>query len=96
MAAHDYSQPDALEGEPVFWQDSASDEPGFYPDEAPCDDGHHADAEVDRGQRREYHKRPFKRPKLESRGGGALRGKLRGSYCNWFKEDRFAHNRSFQ
>jgi hypothetical protein len=25
MAAHDYSQPDATEGEPVFWHDSASE-----------------------------------------------------------------------
>ncbi len=43
----DYSQPDALEGEPVFWQNSASEEPGFYPDEAPCDDGYQPDGQVD-------------------------------------------------
>jgi hypothetical protein len=43
----DYSQPDAPEGEPVFWQDSASDEPGFYPDEAPSNDGYQPDAQVD-------------------------------------------------
>ena len=40
-------QPDASDGEPVFWQESAGDEPGFYPDEAPSDDGIQADAEVD-------------------------------------------------
>ncbi len=47
MAAHDYSQPDVPEGEPVFWQNCASEEPGFYPDEAPCDDGYQPDGQVD-------------------------------------------------
>lgn len=47
LFADDYIQPDARDGEPVFWQESASDEPGFYPDEAPSDDGNQADAEVD-------------------------------------------------
>jgi hypothetical protein len=46
LFADDYSQPDAPDGEPVFWQESASDEADFYPDEAPSDDGIQADAEV--------------------------------------------------
>jgi hypothetical protein len=46
LFADDYSQPDAPDGEPVFWQESACDEPGFYPDEAPSDDGIQADAEL--------------------------------------------------
>jgi hypothetical protein len=44
MAAHDYSQPDVPEGEPVFWQNSTSDKAGFYPDEASSNDGYQPDA----------------------------------------------------
>lgn len=39
LFADDYAQPDAPDGEPVFWQERTSDEPGFYPDDAPSNEG---------------------------------------------------------
>ena len=37
-------QPDAPDGEPIFWLEPAADGVGFYPDEAPADEGVQADA----------------------------------------------------
>lgn len=45
------SAPDASDGEPVYWQESAGDELAFYLDEAPGDDGIRADSEADCGKR---------------------------------------------
>ena len=37
-------QPDAPDGEPIFWLEPAADGASFYPDEAPADEGVQADA----------------------------------------------------